>query len=333
MMDIIATVDIGATKTTASLCTREGIIIRVYQKTKLEGPEDTIPRQVKELIDACFIRSGLGTEGLKAVGISTAGPFQKLDGYLHLVSPNICGGMAPERGILPNEWKLVPLERVLSDHYDNIVIQNDAVSGVVAESIFGSGKGLDNLLYATWSTGIGTGALVDGRLIKGKNGNAPHGGHVFLVDGGPRCGCGDDGHLEALSSGTAIARDYGGGASTAEVFGSYHKGDEKAIRIINEASRHFARGLASINNILDTEMIIIGGSVFLNNVDVLLPLVKEEFYRSFPTLSREVQIVPTTLGEHLGDLAALSLVIQNDWIDPWKIKRPWERAPETIVLD
>jgi len=333
MLGLIAAVDIGATKITASLCSREGFIIRLYQRTRLEGGEETIPLQVRELIDACFERARRYPEELKAVGISSAGPFRRIDGYLHIVSPNICGGMAPERGALPNDWKKVPLEEVLKKHFDNVIIENDAVSAVMAERNLGPGRGHDNILYVTWSTGIGTGALVDGRLIRGKNGNAPHGGHVVLVDDGPLCGCGDRGHLEALSSGTAIARDYGDGASTADVFGYYRRGDERAVEIINEAARHFARGLASINNLLDTEIVIIGGSVFSNNTEILLPLVWEEFRRSFPVLSHGVEISPTGLGDHIGDLAALSLVIPDEWIDDWKEKRPWEGAPDTIVVD
>ncbi|MCK5774124.1 MAG: ROK family protein [Thermoplasmata archaeon] len=333
MLDIIASVDIGATKITASLCNRDGIIIRIYQRTRLTGDEGSIPDQVKELVDTCFVKARLEKDKLIAVGISTAGPFQRMDGKLHLVSPNICGGMTPERGVLPNSWRSVPIEKELSKHFKNLVIQNDAVSGVMAERTFGAGKGYENLLYVTWSTGIGTGAFVDGKLIRGKNGNAPHGGHVFLGDTGPVCGCGNTCDLEAVASGTAIALQYGGGATTAEVFEAYSRGDAKAKKVIQEAATYFARGLASINSVLDTKMIVIGGSVFLNNRDLLLPLVKEEFYRSFPALSRDVLFATSELGEYLGDIAAISLVIPEDWIKEWRTTKPWERAPDTIYLD
>lgn len=333
MLEIIATIDIGATKITASLCNRDGIIIRIYQRTRLTGDKRTIPDQVKELVDTCFIKAGLGKDQLTAVGISTAGPFQRIDGELHLVSPNICGGMTRERGLLPNDWRSVPLEKELSTHFRNLAIENDAVSGAVAERMFGTGKGCDNLLYVTWSTGIGTGAFVDGRLIKGKNGNAPHGGHVYLGDEGPVCGCGNICDLESIASGTAIARAFSDDASTADVFKAYHEGDGRAIDLIDSTARHFAKGLASINCILDTERIVIGGSVFMNNRDLLLPKIKEEFYRSFPVLSRGVEILPTELGEYLGDLAAFSIIVPDEWIEEWKRNRPWMRAPDTIDLD
>lgn len=333
MSEIIATIDIGATKITASLCNREGIIIRVYQRTKLTGDEVSIPDQVKEMLNTCFVKASLQPDQLTAVGISTAGPFQRINGKLNLVSPNICGGMAPERGLLPNNWNSIPIQEELEKQFPNLMIENDAVSGAVAERTFGAGWSCNDLLYVTWSTGIGTGAIVDGRIIRGKNGNAPHGGHVYLGDEGPVCGCGNICDLESIASGPAIAREYGNGATTADVFKAYHQGDGKAIDLIERIARYFARGIASINCILDTKKIVIGGSVFMNNMDILLPKVKEEFYRSFPVLSEDVEILPTELGDYLGDLAALSLAIPEEWIEDWRSSRPWERAPETIQLD
>lgn len=332
MVGIIAAVDIGATKITASLCSVEGMLVRLHQSTKLTGDEAAIPRQVKELIGECLRRTGKDLGSLSAVGISTAGPFRRIDGRLELVSPNICGGMNPDRGILPNDWSSIPLEAELEGQFGMLHIENDAVAGAVAERTFGAGRGHDDLVYVTWSTGIGTGAFVDGRPIHGKNGNAPHGGHVYLGDSGPVCGCGNVCDLESVASGTAISLQYGKGAGTAEVFEACRKGDPRAGELIRHVAVSFGRGLASINSVLDTGVFIIGGSVFMNNVDILLPLVREEFQRSFPALSEGVDIIPSELGKYLGDVAALCLVIPEEWIGPWSSDRPWERAPETVFI-
>ncbi len=152
-------------------------------------------------------------------------------------------------------------------------------------NFFGAGKFHDNLVYVTWSTGIGAGAYVDGRLIRGKNGNAPHFGHIYMLEDGPQCGCGNYGDLEAIASGTAIARDYGVNSAKV-VFDNYRTGDEKAIQIVHRAAKNFARGLASLNALFDTEYIVLGGSV-MNDSDILLPLIREEFYKSFPVLSKK----------------------------------------------
>jgi glucokinase len=267
------------------------------------------------------------------LGISSAGPFRRRDGMIELVSPNICGGMTPERGVIPNDWNSVPLESVVRRSFEDVRIENDAVAGAVAERTFGAGLGLDDLLYVTWSTGIGTGAFVDGRIIRGKNGNAPHGGHVYLGLDGPVCGCGNRGDLESLASGTAMAIRYGSGKDASEVFRAYHDGDGKAREIVETAARYFARGLASMNSVLDTGRIVIGGSVFLKNIDLLLPMIEEEFYRSFPLLSQGVDIVPASLGEYLGDIAAVSLVIPDPWAEEWERSRPWDKMPETVFLE
>ncbi|MFO8050200.1 MAG: ROK family protein, partial [Thermoplasmatota archaeon] len=329
MEGILAAVDIGGTKITVSLCGKCGFLVRVYQRTDLEGSNSSIPLQVRSMVNECLERTGHGEENISAMGISTAGPFQYSSKMVELVSPNICGGMNPD---LPNDWSSVPLEEVLSSYFKMIRIENDAVSGAIAERMFGAGQGYDDLLYVTWSTGIGTGAFVDGRVIKGKNGNAPHGGHVYVGEGGRICGCGNESDMEASASGTAIADLYGKGVGAEEVFSAYEKGEIKAKRTVENAARYFARGLASINAVLDTRMIIIGGSVFLNNEDMLLPMVKEEFYRSFPALTEDVVFAPSELREYLGDVAALSLVIPDDWTEEWRRSRPWESSPATIFL-
>jgi len=325
----MCSVDIGGTKITVSIFHEAGIQYRAYQRTVLHGPDTAVPTQVLEIIEHCM--EHVGIEGPLSVGVSTAGPFRKVDGMVTLVSPNMCGSIAKERGLIPNVWRSIPLEAELRKSISYLRIGNDAVTGAIAERNFGAGSRKDDLIYVTWSTGIGTGAFVDGNLIGGKNGNAPHAGHMYLVDDGPQCGCGNFGDLESLASGVAIARDYGG--TTVEAFEAYRRGDNKAKEVIYGAARYFARGLASLNAVFDTSLIIIGGSVFQNNHDVLLPLIKEEFYNSFPVLSKGVDIRPSLLGNHLGELAGASLVMSDEWVEKWKITRPWEDAPKVVLLD
>lgn len=329
----LAGVDIGGTKITVSLANTNGISVKFYQNTRLEGSHTAIPEQVDFLIGYACDHIGVKPDDIMAVGVSSCGPFLKEMGQVQLVAPNLCGGLVKDRDIIPNNWTRIPLEAVLSWRWSTLKIENDAVAAVVAERLFGAGRGEDDLVYVTWSTGIGGGAYIDGRLIHGKNGNAPHIGHIYLAEAGPQCGCGNFGDMESLVSGVAIARDYGGGGTAEDVFKAYHSGDGKAKEIISKAIRNFARGLASINAILDTGVIVIGGSVFMNNIDILLPGVKDEFYRSFPVLSEGVDIRPSTLGTYLGDMAALSLVMPDDWIRKWQENELWELAPPAVVLD
>ncbi len=323
-------VDIGGTKITVSIADKKKIKTKIYQKTKLEGDNKTIPRQVNKLITNAAEKAGIKKKSIKRIGVSSAGPFLKNE----IVAPNLCGGIA-DREKIPNDWTNIPLKKELEKIYDEIIIENDAVSAVIAEKIFGAGREENNVLYVTWSTGIGTGAYTTGIdaetgekrvfLLKGKNGNAPHGGHIYISEDGPQCGCGNYGDLESMTSGANIS------INPKKLFSLYEK-DKDAKRIITNAAKNFARGLASLNAVLDTKIIIIGGSVFMNNINLLMPLIEEEFYKSFHTLSKDVIITPSELDDYLGDIAALSLVMPSEWIKEWRNTKPWKNAPEQVII-
>ncbi len=190
-------------------------------------------------------------DNISAVGVSTCSPFEQQGDYKVIVAPNLCGVQGK------NNWKGISLEEYLAQRYSRVIVDNDCIAAVVAERMFGAGKGEKDVAYITLSTGIGGGAYVDGHLLRRKNGNAVHIRHMFLAEQGPRCGCGNEGDFESLASGQSIARDYG--ASTKEVFEAYHRGEERARNVIQKAARNFARGLASLVSLLDTNVVIVGG--------------------------------------------------------------------------
>ncbi len=100
---------------------------------------------------------------------------------------------------------------------------------------------------------------------------------------------------------------------------------------MENAARIFARGFVNLTSILDSKLIILGGSV-LKNWDVLKPLIEREYYNSFPPLTAGVKIVRSGLLDYAGDTAALSLVMPGAWIARWQKERPWESAPEMARL-
>jgi glucokinase len=333
MEGFFAAVDIGATKTTASVSSREGILARVYQLTRKSGDRGALPRQIDFLIGFVCEQARIDKGRISAVGISTASPFVKGSGYLALAAPNICGGLGDAREGIDNDWTEVPLEQDLRDKYPRLEIANDCISAAVAEHSFGAGRGEDDLIYVTWSTGIGGGAFVDGHLLTGKNDNALHLGHIVMnydYEGQPRCGCGGLAHLEAFVSGPAIAREYGEEAR--EVFERCRSGEPRAQVLIRRVSRIMAAGLYNAVALLDSRLIIVGGSVS-RNWDLLEPLVTEEFYKWFPALTRGVVFKHSELDRYLGDMAGLSLVMPETWIPDWQRQKPWQQAPETVVLE
>ncbi|MCX8123794.1 MAG: ROK family protein [Spirochaetes bacterium] len=329
MRDYIAGVDIGGTKIIVTVADAAGIRARVYQHTQLAGDPLAIPKQVFKLVQLAAEYASIQYDEIMSVGVATCSPFQLKGSFKEIVAPNLCGGLT-DSGRLPNNWKSIPIEEFLTDLYPNCIIENDCVAAVVAEKLFGTGRLYDNLVYVTWSTGIGAGAYVDGKLIRGKNSNAPHFGHIYVAQNGPQCGCGNFGDLESIASGTAIARQYGV-SSAKEVFDNYRKGDSKAIEIIHNAARNLARGLASLNALFDTEYISLGGSI-MNDSDIVLPLIRDEFYASFPVLSSNVIIERSSLFEYIADISSLSLVMPPSWIESWRQHKPWQQAPELITL-
>jgi glucokinase len=347
---ILVAVDIGGTKMTVSLANKAGIMTRAYQPVRKTGENTAIYTQINELID--FLITNYNTDkyanytrqNISAIGVSTCSPFaadpkNKINRVI--VAPNLCGGLV-ENSSLPNNWKYIPLQENLENDFDNVEIDNDCISAIKAESLFGAARKEENAVYVTWSTGIGAGAIVDGRIITGKNGNASHLGHIYVSDSDRQCGCGMKGDLETLIQGDAIARDYcvalnkpEGTYDTKDVFEHYRSNGIKAIEIIDNAAKLFSRALKNCTSLLDTKVYIFGGSVF-NDADVLMPLIKKYYFDSqdgFTALTEGTEFRLAGLGKYLGDMAALSLVMPKEWVANWQTRKPWENTTVTIKLD
>jgi glucokinase len=217
-------------------------------------------------------------------------------------------------------------------------LENDANAGALAEWLFGAGRGKCHVVYMTMGTGIGGGLILEGRLYRGANGNAGEVGHMRVVpEGGPPCGCGKRGCLEAFCSGPSIARRTrqalgeasGQGqagapgaailalagsieAVTAEhLFAAARQGDALATRLVDETVHYMGVGLANIVQALNPEVIVLGtiatrqGDFFLDRVR---RVVRAE---TWPQMSEVVQILPSPLGDRVGDYGAISVILQD----------------------
>ena len=190
-----ACVDIGGTKVAVSLALpgNDTLLARQSEPTAKTGHNDAVAQQVLRLIDAACVAIGVSSSAIESVGVSSAGPFVLNGGCIELATPNICGGLAgPARG-LPNDWMTALIEAPLRERFARVRVENDAVAALEAERRWGALQGLDHCAYVTWSTGVGVGLCVDGRPLRGKNGNAGHAGHTFVSDDDNRdalCGCG-----------------------------------------------------------------------------------------------------------------------------------------------
>jgi glucokinase len=216
---------------------------------------------------------------------------------------------------LPNDWTTALLEAPLRQRFPNVRVENDGIGALEAERRWGAlqdkGQPMANCAYVTWSTGIGVGLCVDGQVLRGKNGNAGHAGHLFVSDNDDAlCGCGNVGDVEALVAGNAIPRRFAhlGYPDAATLFIASYAGNTGATAIIDEMCRIMGRTLYNLIVTLDLQRISIGGSVFWHHRALLLPKLQSYVQGKFPALTDGCELVPAGLGERVGDFGALALV-------------------------
>jgi glucokinase len=311
----VACVDIGGTKVAVSVADVLGVRGRVSEPTAKEGAHDALALQIIRLVGQSCQAAGVAVGDLAAVGVASCGPFVLRDGLVELAAPNICGGLAGEARGLPNDWTTALLEAPLRQVFKAVRVENDGIGALEAERRWGAlqvnGQPLANCAYLTWSTGIGVGLCVDGRVLRGKNGNAGHAGHLFVSDNEDAlCGCGNVGDVEALVAGNAIPRRFAplGYADAAMLFEAAYAGNTGATAIIDEMCRVMGRTLYNLIVTLDLERISLGGSVFWHHRAFLLPKLQAYIQGKLPALTDGCELVPAGLGERVGDFGALALV-------------------------
>jgi glucokinase len=308
----VACVDIGGTKVAVNVADTEGVRGKVSEPTAKEGNNDALAVQIIRMIGESCALAGIAVTDISAVGVATCGPFVINQGMVELAGPNICGGLAGKARGLPNDWTTALLEAPLKAAFPNVRVENDGVGALEAERRWGALQGLDHCAYVTWSTGIGMGLCVDGHILRGKNGNAGHAGHTFVVSNDDAlCGCGLVGDVEGLVAGNAIPRRFGaqGFADSATLFVAARAGDARAVAIVDDLCTVMGRTLFNMVATLDLQRISVGGSVFWHNRDYLLPKLQNYLKGKLPALTNNVEIVPAGLGEKVGDYAALALVV------------------------
>ncbi len=205
-----------------------------------------------------------------------------------------------------------------------VTVENDANAAAWGEFRFGVGKDVDDLVFVTLGTGVGGGVISHGVLLSGARGMGGELGHITVQPAGPRCGCGNHGCLEALASGTAIARRAREVANQhpdsalgrlamartplgEDVLDLARKGDEAALEVLREAGIWLGIGLATFVNIFDPEVIAIGGGLSEAG-DLVLEAARRELRLRSTSPSRDwVEIRKATLGARSGMLGAAAL--------------------------
>lgn len=208
-----------------------------------------------------------------------------------------------------------------------VLLDNDANAAAVGEHLYGAGRRVRDMFYLIAHRGVGGAAMVNGLLHRGAHGGAGEIGHTVVDIEGPRCGCGRYGCLEAFAGRAAIARRAsralklaGGGTMagleadevTAEaVIDAGLSGDQLARRILEETGEYLGLGIVGAINVLDPELIVLGGSTIRAGEIVLEPATRVVRNRALPGLAEHARIVVGELGEDAGAVGAASMILRG----------------------
>ena len=301
--------DLGGTKVLGVLVDAAGAVLA----------QDRIatPTTADALIDGLgsLAESLAGGEPIDAVGVGAAGMIT-LDGAV-TYGPNV---VAFREGF--------PLRALLHERVGlPVAVDNDANAAAWGEVVHGAVAGVRDALVITLGTGIGAGIVADGHPYRGAHGYAAEVGHFQVIENGPMCACGVPGHWEAMASGTALGRmareaaASGRLAAAVELAGgepqnvrgehvaeAVRAGDDEALALLTEYAGWVAVGLAGLTNILDPEVIVIGGGL-IEMGETLLGPIREAFWRGVeaPTLRERVDIVVASLGVEGGAIGAAAM--------------------------
>ncbi len=277
-----------------------------------EGPQAVIDRII--LAIEGHIQSG---DGNFCIGVGAPGPLDPIQGIV-LEAPNLSG------------WENIPLKSILSEHFHvPVAVGNDANVAALGEWRFGAGRGTQHMIYLTLSTGIGGGVIIDGKLLLGAHGLAGELGHMTIEPDGPICGCGKQGHLEALASGLAIARiaeellAKDNDSTLAEQFSNAGKltafdvgqaamaGDALARLIISQVGEIIGRQLASLAHAFNPEIFVLGGGVSQIG-DILFNPIRSALleHAMHPRYVEHIRVLPAALGDDAGLVGAMVLASQ-----------------------
>jgi glucokinase len=307
-------VDVGATKIIAAAFPMKGedkkpgeAIVQAKTRTpRTEKPKDLV-QAIAEVVAEVVAGIGDGKQGAskpEGLGVAVPGPLDRERGIVRY-TPNLG---------LEN----YPLAEELASAIGlPVFLENDVQAGVLGELVAGGLRGARNAVGVFLGTGIGGGIVIDGKIYRGSTGSAGEVGHMILLEGGPLCGCGNYGCLEALASRTAMAKDALGLAASGKAPAmldaagtdlrkykssafeeALDEGDEAIAQVVDRAGFWLGVGLANLVNLLNPEIILLGGGVVARfGKRIQKAAVASMEGRLMPGLAETVKVVLSELGD------------------------------------
>lgn len=323
MEKYIAAVDLGATNLRVAIFhkERQTFVQRLNVRTELSKGAEAISHQIIDCVRKVLLMTNTSIEEVESIGITAPGPLDLRRGGI-VRSVNI-------------PYEFVPIREPLEATFKKpVFLMHDAKASTLAEYVFGAGKTMktDYLVFITISTGIGGGIIDGGRLVMGSDGNAGEVGCITVdYRGKLRCGCGSYGHWQAYASGAAIPRyvrylveeeglQFEPGSPlletcrdlanlSAELLYQSAWSDFTAMKIVDELATINAAGVANVVNAANPEIVTLGGSIVLNNIDLTVGKLVPKMSNFLRV--RSPRVMPTPLGSEIGLYGAVASVLNQ----------------------
>lgn len=317
--ELVLAIDLGGTKVLCAVIGPDGKVLGRAKASTQEHPE---PAMLIREIAACARKavqaSDVSLDSISGVGMGVPGPVDIETGVV-TVAPNLGWHNVPAKQLLEAELALP------------VFLDNDVRVAMLAEHRFGAAKGMQSAIGVFVGTGIGGGLILNGQIYRGRHTQAGEVGHMITEAGGPWGSCGQRGCLESLASRTAIARDLqaavGKGKKTlltklaghdltavrsGDLVKAVQSGDRLTRRVIRRSAKYVGLGIASLVNLLDPDVVILGGGVVEALGSFYVERAAKVARRNIISdIVRDVPILQSTLGDDAGILGAAEVVRQR----------------------
>ena len=307
-------IDLGGTKILIGLVEKESgkVVSHIKKKTKKEKGPENIVRKMVEGVEELLEESGKSFTEISSIGIGSAGQIDRKNGII-IGAPNL-------------DCYNLNLKEILQDKFNiPVFVANDVEVATISEQKFGAGKGCADFVCVFVGTGIGSTIVKNGHIIYGATGTAGELGHIIVDLNGRPCACGAHGCLEAYASRSAIETriegalkkgrksciseylEEGKAITSSMIRKSIEREDELVTQCVSEASEYLSGGLASVINLINPELIILGGGL-IEAVDYFYKqTIKKAKSKSLPVPAEKIRFSKTILGDYSGVIGAALL--------------------------
>lgn len=307
-------IDLGGTKILIGLVEKESgkVVSHIKKKTKKEKGPENIVRKMVEGVEELLEESGKSFTEISSIGIGSAGQIDRKNGVI-IGAPNLDCYNLNLKEILQNKFNIP------------VFVGNDVEVATIGEQKFGAGKGCADFVCVFVGTGIGSAIVKNGHIIYGATGTAGELGHIIVDLNGRPCACGAHGCLEAYASRSAIETriegalkkgrksciseylEEGKAITSSMIRKSIEREDELVTQCVSEASEYLSGGLASVINLINPELIILGGGL-IEAVDYFYKqTIKKAKSKSLPVPAEKIRFSKTILGDYSGVIGAALL--------------------------